>query len=1091
MQRLVHLITAQGEEFLAERLAGPLEEAGFSVRHNGTVMVGESLVGEPAKLLATGVPVVLCATVRAVGSEWAHRLVNAAHATTNGRVYVVQMDEQAYVRNLSLDTKVARYDQDPQRAVAELVEALSTHFPTSGMALGSRSATPPTEHFLDQPTTEVTFDPETFKRFQGQIRDEAKSSYPETLNAHEFLDKAKLVVGANLTRAGLLLFGVAPESVLPSAIIQCVRYHGENRTAPREIVRITGPLLHQISAAWQFVAGHTYLGETTADSSVQADAVYHYPMVAVRELIVNAVVHRQYADVERCVHVRLFSDRLEIVSAGEWMGRPVHDETTNELADLEGESRSRNFRLAHLLAAVKLFEGEGSGIPTAVADCRSCGAPEPQVFLRRDSVTVVLRPGSRAMARLKEARTTNTSTDLVPSQIPHAISKFVGRRAELKQLNDMLTAQNDGGDSMMAGLCIISGPPGVGKTALAVHWAHSVHHWFPDGQLYVDLRGFGPGTPYTSTEALRTLLASLGVRNERIPADLEAQGALFRSLLRGRRVLVVLDNAADGAQVRPLLPASHASMTVITSRHRLAGLVVSAGAHSLALHPFSAEDALALLGRHVGMHRIEAEPHAAAALVALSDGLPLAVSIVASRAATRPEMPLSDAATELTDRGHLLDAFDTGDDTANIRVVFSWSYQRLTPQAAQLFRRISLHPGPDLDAYATASLAGEELAPARALLDELARAHFLDSRKAGRFGMHDLLREYGRELAHAEDAPQEVELAVRRMLDYYVRAAVLADQRLDDSWEAIEPEPTAGDIRCPPLDGYEQAVQWLSTERPTLMALVRYAEEHSYGRHAWQIAWALTTYLFRLGAWHDWASVNEIALAATRQHGEPVHQARANRILGSAYARLNRYAEAAAHHQEALTLFQCLGDVDGQAHSHLLLGRCFAWQARYPDALLHAKQALSAYSETGNLAWVARSLTDVGRIHWHLGDHQQCIQLCEQALRLCQTTGDDDGRAAAMHTLGRALISIGRYRDATNHLEHASAIRRHLADHFGEAESLIDLGEARHIQHENAAAQDAWHRAFDILHALEHPAAEKVRARLAEVPAGRPSPGEA
>ncbi|MEU7923203.1 tetratricopeptide repeat protein [Micromonospora zamorensis] len=1084
MRRSVHLVTARGEEHLAERLTHPLQEAGFSVSHDGTIMVGESLIEEPAKLLATGVPVVLCATVRAVGSAWAHRLVNAAHASTTSRVYVVQIEEQAYVQHLSLDTKVARYDQDPQRAVAELVEALSVHFPPLETSSGHGSAGPATDHFLDQPTTETTFDLEALARFREQLRDEAKTAYPESLSPHDFLDIANLTSDASLTRAGLLLFGGRPEKVLPTAIIQCARYHGRDRTTPRDIVRITGPLVDQIISAWQFVADRVSLGETTTRRGVQAAPVYRYPMMAVRELIANAVVHRRYENVESCVHVRLFTDRLEITSAGEWVGRQVGDDTTNDLAELEGESRSRNFRLAQMLAAVRLFEGEGSGIPTTVADCHAYGAPEPKVIQRADSVTVVLRPRADIRQEWMKNGQADTASEVVPQQLPASVSTFVGRSSELMHLSSLLSAQDDG-SRPTAALCVIIGAPGVGKTALALQWAHQAQHLFPDGQLYLNLRGFGPGTPCTPVEALSALLDSLGIRKERIPVDVEAQASLFRSVLGGRRMLLVLDNAASAAQVRPLLPASATCTTLITSRHSLAGLTVSAGAPSLTLDPLPFDDALALLGRHVGSHRIETDREAAATLVGLCAGLPLALGIVASRAATRPELRLSDLVAELTDRAHLLDGLDAGDDAVNVRVVFSWSYQRLSPEAAALFRRISLHPGPDLDTYAAANLAGEDLSQTRTMLNELAQAHFLNWREAGRFGLHDLLQLYGHERAQTEDDLEQRELVVHRMLDYYVRTTVLADRHLDDSWEAIDPDPAAYEIVYPHLADYNQAFDWLSIERPTLLAVTRYAAQHQdFGKYAWQIAWALTTFLYRHGYWHDWAAVNETALSALRRHGDAHSQARAHRILGSAYARLERYDEAAGHQEEALTLFRQLADVDGQAHSHLMLGRCYAWQSRYADALVHAKQALTIYRESGNRTWEARSLTDVGRVFGYLGDNEQSIQLCQIALSLCRETGDDDGQAAALHTLGRALVRLGRHSDAVARLREAVRLRTRLADQYEEAETLIDLGDGLHELQDTAAARNAWQSALDILRQLQHSAAEDVQIRLAAVGSG-------
>jgi hypothetical protein len=393
VRKLIHIITAQGEEHLAQLLVPALERAGLEVSHEGKILVGDSVIGEQSRLVASGVPIVLCGTVRAVGSRWAHKLVNAAHATTNCRVYVVQMEEDAYLDQLSLNTHVARYDRDPGQASVDLISALLENYPDAKHGRGT--STGPVEHYLDESSGETSFEPEELRWFRAQLRSDNKERYPDSLSAQEFLARTGALLGSSLTRAGVLLFGSRPDRLLPTAMIQCSHYDGIDRSAPRQVIDITGPITRQIIAAHKFIADRVAVGEGATDTQAQAAPIYRYPMKAVREVIANAVAHRRYDNSDSCVYVRLFDDRIEILSPGDWAARPTPEGPINDLSQLECESKCRNFRLARLLAAVSLFEGEGSGIPTALADCRHSGAPEPKVRREVNSVTVILRPGTR------------------------------------------------------------------------------------------------------------------------------------------------------------------------------------------------------------------------------------------------------------------------------------------------------------------------------------------------------------------------------------------------------------------------------------------------------------------------------------------------------------------------------------------------------------------------------------------------------------------------------------------------------------------------------------------------------------------------
>jgi len=347
------------------------------------------------------------------------------------------------------------------------------------------------------------------------------------------------------------------------------------------------------------------------------------------------------------------------------------------------------------------------------------------------------------------------------------VASFVGRSGHLRALDALL--QDQGAAPTAVVISAIAGMAGVGKTALAVHWAHRVAGRFPDGQLYVNLRGFDPGgAGLDPGQALHGFLEAFGVPPARIPEDLAAQSGLFRSLLAGKRMLVLLDNARSAEQVRPLLPGSPGCLAIVTSRDKLAGLVATEGARPLALDLLTAADARDLLARRLGADRVAAEPAAIACIIAACARLPLALTIAAARAATSPTFPLAAIAAELREAASALDPFDAGESATDVRTVFSWSYRALSAPAARMFRLLGLHPGPDVAVTAAASLAAVPPGQARALLAELTRAHLLAEHAPGRYAFHDLLRAYASELASAQECPADRASAVHRLLDHYL-----------------------------------------------------------------------------------------------------------------------------------------------------------------------------------------------------------------------------------------------------------------------------------------------------------------------------------
>ena len=660
----------------------------------------------------------------------------------------------------------------------------------------------------------------------------------------------------------------------------------------------------------------------------------------------------------------------------------------------------------------------------------------------------------------------------VPRQLPARTPFFVGREDKLAQLGKLVDTQD--GDTVV--ISAIDGTAGIGKTALAIHWAHEVADRFPDGQLYVNLRGFHlAGPPMDPAEALRGFLDALGVAPERVPATRDTQAALYRSLLAGRRVLVVLDNARDPDQVRPLLPGSPGCVAVVTSRSGLASLVAQEGACPVTLDALSHGEAVALLTRRLGCERVTAELDAVRELVDRCARLPLALAIVAARAAGDERFPLRALAAELRDSRDRLDALDAGDPGTNVRTVFSWSYQHLSAPAARMFRLLGVHPGPDIALPAAESLAGEPRL--RPVLRELTRAHLLTEHRPGRFAFHDLLRAYAAD--QTEDAERAA--ATHRVLDHYLHTVFAAARLLDPARDNITLTAPRHGVRPQPVRDYTQAWAWCAAEHQVLLAAVEEAAGAGFDVHAWQISWALSTFFQRSGHWHDWVTTQHTALAAAGRLDDRDAQARAHRSLGYAYILLGRDADARTHLRRSDELFGETGNPAGQAHSHLTLAWVFERENRYPDALAEARQALVLYQTASHRVGEANALAVVGWYHARLGDHGEALRRCEHALRLHRELGDRDGQANTLYNLGYAHHHLGHHRAAIAYYQQAIDLRRALGDRYYEANVLADLGETHHAAGDVRSARDAWRRSLAILTELQHPDADALRTRLGAV----------
>ncbi|WP_155347809.1 ATP-binding protein [Acrocarpospora pleiomorpha] len=653
----------------------------------------------------------------------------------------------------------------------------------------------------------------------------------------------------------------------------------------------------------------------------------------------------------------------------------------------------------------------------------------------------------------------------VPRQLPMDVYGFTGRTEQLATLHALLAP----GERRTAVISAVAGTAGAGKTALAVHWAHQVAKRFPDGQLYLDLRGYDPERPVPAADALAGFLRSLGVDGQDIPDDLSERAARYRTLVAGRRLLIVLDNARGADHVRPLLPGSPSCFVVVTSREDLAGLVARDGARRIELDMLSTPEAIALLRALIG-ERVDKSPSQAAELAENCARLPLALRIAAELAVARPGVALAELVAGLRDEQRRLDLLDAaGDPRTAVRAVFSWSYRQLSADAARLFDLLGLHPGRDIDAYAAAALAGAGLGRARELVEELARGHLLESAGPGRYTMHDLLR------AFAVENATDPHAALTRLLNYYRYTAASAAGVLFP-YERGRPEPDVPGSPVPPVD---EVVAWLDRERPNLVAVADYAARHGWPGHCVDLSRALWRHfevgchyqealavhtsaaraalaagegraaaLANLGGIHWWLGDFRQAgerfrqsLAAARETGDLEGEARALGRLGVVAERLGELPSALGYLGDALALCRRTGNRHGTGTQLINIGALYRRLGRYEDAAEHQLEAADVFAEVGDLRLRGYALGNLGALYGLLGRHEGALTHLEQALANCRESGDPGGEGSALAAMGAVYLRLGRHPEALDHLRRALAGSRETGDRSLETETLNTLGE--------------------------------------------------
>ena len=615
----------------------------------------------------------------------------------------------------------------------------------------------------------------------------------------------------------------------------------------------------------------------------------------------------------------------------------------------------------------------------------------------------------------------------VPAQLPRAVARFTGRDADLDRLRTIIAG--DGGR-----IALIVGTAGVGKTSLALHWAHRAAACHPDGQLHVNLRGFDPGrAAMPPIEALHGFLGALGVPRTALPGGVEESAALYRTLVRGRRMLVLLDNARDAGQVRPLLPGSDTCQVVVTSRDALTGLVAEVFARPLRLGVLPPPDARRLLAARLGEQRVAAEPAAVDEIVATCAGLPLALAIVAARAVVQPGFPLAALARQLRVSTDGLDVFAVDDELTDVRAVISWSYESLPAGAARLFRLMAVHPGPALSVAAAGALLGQPAARARRELVTLARAHLVEEQAPGRFGFHDLLRAYAAEAAATAETAADRAAALRRVLVHYLCTGHRADRLLSPAREPLAPAPDSGDAAPVELADRAAALDWFFAELPALFAVVDHRPAEGLDDDAWELVWGLETFLDRRGL---------------RQE--------------------RRYDEAHDRYARSLERARRDGDRHREARLRIRLNWVLDRLGRPADGLAHARRALELFTELGNRAGVADSRNAIGWCHARLGDHAEALRWCESALALIRDLGQPDGEAHTLDSLGYIRHRLGDPAAAVACYRRATGIWHELGVRSYEAETTQRMAEACDAAGDAAGAARARADAAKIRDDLSH-----------------------
>lgn len=705
-------------------------------------------------------------------------------------------------------------------------------------------------------------------------------------------------------------------------------------------------------------AVNLWRGEPLADVDVLRG---HPGITALRQEFAGVLL--RYAEVADALgqHYRVLP-RLQALAGAEPLNERAHARLMIALAGSGQQA-----------AAIRVYEDVRSRLDRELGLYPGRELAEAYVRVLRQDIRAV----SRERAYVRESGLA-TSVDVVPRQLPAAPRCFTGRAAELARLSAL--AERDPTQANGVVIAALIGMAGIGKTALAVHLAHQVADRFPDGQLFVNLHGSGPsGTPVAPVDAVVGFLTALGVSPARIPLDIDGQAALYRSLLADRRMLILLDNAYDAEQVRPLLPGSPECLVLVTSRNRLTGLGAE-GAHLMTLGVLTEEESRDLLALHLGPGPAAVEPGVISELTALCGRLPLALCNAAARAITSPGLPLAAIATSARDARRRLDALETGEPATSVRMVFSRSRAKLRDCASRMFRLLGIHPGPDITVSAAASLAGLSREQAHLVLAELCDEHLLTEHLPGRYTCHDLLRFYAAEEASIHEGQADRRGAVRRVLDHYLRAATLASDLLHTDQAGIPQIPPLPGVTPEMIDGPGQAADWFENEQHVLLAMIELAAEGGYAPYVWELPWIAGWYFQGDACWRKIATAQESALEIAASLGDLAGLAIARQHLGWLRILLGDTVSATNHWDKAVVLVRQLADrglcaVPDRNGAYVLQAR-----EHILGRMARTKHALRLYHAVGDWRREVRALYAICWYLIQLGDYQQAVHISSHAL---------------------------------------------------------------------------------------------------------------
>ncbi|GAA1514314.1 AfsR/SARP family transcriptional regulator [Kribbella lupini] len=681
-----------------------------------------------------------------------------------------------------------------------------------------------------------------------------------------------------------------------------------------------------------------------------------------------------------------------------------------------------------------------------------------------------------------------TTTRSAPRQLPPAPARFTGRTAALNRLDTLsgISSGSAGGSGSPDGsggarstgrgsdtahssadprplaILAVHGQGGVGKTSLALHWAHRVADQFPDGQLYLNLQGYGPGDPMDPDTALDLLLRGLGVSGNQIPERGPARTAMLRTVLADRRVLLLLDNARDAEQVRPLLPGS-GCLVLITSRSQLRSLAAREGAHRVALDRFGADDAAAYLTATFEPHHVQASATEIAELSELCGHLPLALAIAAERVTREPAAGVRALITELRDHPDRLGVLDVDeDDDGALRVVFDWSYRVLAPPHARMFRLLALQPAQDLGLGAAAALAGTSEHEAARCLDGLTSAHLLEQ-PGHRYQLHDLLRLYSNTLIQQTEEPVEREAARARLLDWYAHTARSGKAMLERSQPLLDFGSPLPGVTPLTFEDTPAAAGWFTSERHVLIAAVHDAVRHGHDQAAYRIAFGLWPYLIYLRALDDLFELQRVGLEAARRTGDLLGEAALAQGLGMAFIQQNDYQKSSEQLTHSLKLFDSIGHARGSAGVLTDLGRLFRYSGDLKASVQSHLQAIEALDPNDEPVETARNLANLAETYLSDGRPEEAAEAAARAVHLNRASGERRAEAFALNTLATAHLSRGDHATAVGHYQESLAISQALSDRWAEARAEANLGDAFQQSANLPQARTHWRRALDIL----------------------------